>query len=69
MSNRFDANIPVLIFDCILIHPPTKGLPGLENLIAKTRSRQNLCQQWIGIKSDRRQHLIQFIAAKRRCGL
>jgi hypothetical protein len=33
-------------------------------LISKARGGQDLGKQWVGIKRDRRQHLIEFIAGE-----
>jgi hypothetical protein len=69
MSDRFHADVPILVLDKTFIDSATEHLLSLENLIAKTRGGQNLGQQWIRIKSNRSQHLIEFIVAICGCGL
>jgi hypothetical protein len=69
MSDRFHADIPILVLDKSFIDMTTKQLLRFGNLIDKTRRGQNLRQQWIRIKSDRREHLIKFIDAVGGSGL
>jgi hypothetical protein len=64
VSDRLNADIPILILDDILIHSATHELRSLCNLVAETGRGQDLRQQWIRVKSNRREHLIQFVITK-----
>ena len=70
-SERFDAGIPTVLFDRphglvafeVGIGPgPTRGLDDLERI---RRCHQNLRQERVGVKRNRRQHLIELLLRKR----
>jgi hypothetical protein len=69
VSDSLNAQVPVLAFDQALVNLSAHQALGFHNLIAEARSGQNLSQQRIGIKRNRRQHLIEFIAVKGGGGL
>jgi hypothetical protein len=63
MRECLNADIPRLRFDETLIHLAVQKRLRLRNLVPETCGRQNLSQQRIRIKSNRREHLIQFACA------
>ena len=63
MRERFHSDIPVLGLDQVFVYRAVKQSLSFCNLIRKTCGGQNLRQQRVGIKSDRREHLIELFRA------
>ena len=66
MRQRLHARIPRLRRDLAQIPPAVHVPVRHDNLRRHGRRRQNLRQQWVGIKRYRPQHLIQRVVRKRR---